>query len=981
MASAVAQAPPAVPALPDTQRLTAYSITSSQCVCSVGFALYADGTDVDNWIQVFIGTTRYLSTDPTFGWSLSSPTGPLSSIPRPITDAVLTFNSAQTGSVQIIGARRPRRLSQFPENRGVSARDLNVALTDIVAQNREAWDRGLTGGGGGGGGTVGFGSAGQLATYASNGNVVTGTSTPAVQTLSLIATDPNAAPQTGVPIQLFVNPDFTGAQLPPQNFNTEAGINVNINAENGVNAYNNSTCTNVTCSKNTYIAYTGVADYNAAGQHNAFGMYVWCFGNGDCSNGQSQIDYYGGQIAGDEGKGFNLTNLVSQGIPGNGIVTRTIGAVSASSCNTTLAQVVTATGNVQAVQVVQNAFCLVGDWVQFDHGPFFGGSANMSAAQITAVGAGPCPGVGCTISARILNNYASGKTVTGATVIQMTQNDMDGMGQQRFLVNLSGTAYGTSQTPGQGGGTQAKGDNPGFSIGFSGNEIMDGQNGSGTIAWAPGMVGGNSNNIGCMYLANDDLTNFQGTGTTLHSWYPILQVTSASTLRISSWDTATNNSYWSTHGGTFGTYLIRPCIQILYRDTAHNKIIAETTTTAWSAGNSVEVAFFADPDVGMHREAVATYTAGGRNRSMVGYGNVGARVFQTAINIDGSQNMVSGGGADNTAFVSGIKIGIGSGNVCCGNGIEILGAWNGAPASLGAPAGGAAIMIDPQTGAAVKDALQFNNWNGATGNIWHVNMGVAAAYTGAFANAGDLAIANEPASNSTGSVDLIDTGTGGLAWRAIHQGTGPCPGVNCFNTASMAIGADGAGQPLLQYGPGTASRDVFLYRDATKIFAINGAYGTGLSQAAAGIHVYNNIDSTQPSLAAATVVEYGTFDFTTSVNALTIGSIAGTGGSTRNVRLVAGGTPLFTLAAATPTANACAGFVLGTGSTDTAGKLTYTSATSCAINFGRTFTNAPACTVMPGSAASTVEVTTTTTVLTATFGTAQTAMSWLCFGS
>jgi hypothetical protein len=84
---------------------------------------------------------------------------------------------------------------------------------------------------------------------------------------------------------------------------------------------------------------------------------------------------------------------------------------------------------------------------------------------------------------------------------------------------------------------------------------------------------------------------------------------------------------------------------------------------------------------------------------------------------------------------------------------------------------------------------------------------------------------------------------------------------------------------------------------------------------------------------------------------------------------------------ANPTASACAGFALGTGSSDTAGRVTFTSATSCAISFGTAFTNAPFCTVAPGSAASTVTVTTSTTVLTATFGTANTSMFYQCFGS
>lgn len=138
---ASSQAPSPVPALPDTARVTTYSLSASTCACSVGFALYGDNTDVDEWIQVFVAGKAYLSTDPTFGWSLSSVTGSLGTIPRPITNAVLTFNSPQTAAVVIVGARRPRRLSQFSENRGVAARDLNQTVTDIIATQREIWDK------------------------------------------------------------------------------------------------------------------------------------------------------------------------------------------------------------------------------------------------------------------------------------------------------------------------------------------------------------------------------------------------------------------------------------------------------------------------------------------------------------------------------------------------------------------------------------------------------------------------------------------------------------------------------------------------------------------------------------------------------------------------------------------------------------------------------------------------------------------------
>lgn len=140
-APALAQVPPPVPALPDTERRTAYQLTASTCVCTVNMALYGDSTDYQSWVEVYLNGVLVNFNDPTFGWTITSPTGPLASIPRPITDGILTFTSAQTGTVQIVGARRPRRVSQFSENRGVAARDLNQVITDIVAQNRETWDK------------------------------------------------------------------------------------------------------------------------------------------------------------------------------------------------------------------------------------------------------------------------------------------------------------------------------------------------------------------------------------------------------------------------------------------------------------------------------------------------------------------------------------------------------------------------------------------------------------------------------------------------------------------------------------------------------------------------------------------------------------------------------------------------------------------------------------------------------------------------
>lgn len=141
MAAAFGAPPPPVPALPDTERRTPYSLSASNCNCALNIPLFGDGTDFWNWIEVWVNGVRVNYNDPVYGWTLTSPSGSLSTLPRPVTNAILTFNNVQTGTVQIVGARRPRRVSQFNENQGVAARDLNQALTDIVAQNRETWDR------------------------------------------------------------------------------------------------------------------------------------------------------------------------------------------------------------------------------------------------------------------------------------------------------------------------------------------------------------------------------------------------------------------------------------------------------------------------------------------------------------------------------------------------------------------------------------------------------------------------------------------------------------------------------------------------------------------------------------------------------------------------------------------------------------------------------------------------------------------------
>ena len=66
IAPAFAQAPPPpVASLPDTERRTSYAINSSTCTCSVGFALFGDGTDFNAWVEVWLNGVEVSYNDAT----------------------------------------------------------------------------------------------------------------------------------------------------------------------------------------------------------------------------------------------------------------------------------------------------------------------------------------------------------------------------------------------------------------------------------------------------------------------------------------------------------------------------------------------------------------------------------------------------------------------------------------------------------------------------------------------------------------------------------------------------------------------------------------------------------------------------------------------------------------------------------------------------------------------------------------------------
>lgn len=126
-----------IPALPDTERRTEYSgVSSSTGPFNVNFQLYGDSTDYGNWLAVWVnGVLKTAVTD----YTVATASGPaLGSACLPIVNAQVTFLAPQTGTIEIVGARRPRRASQFGVQPTINA--FNQVISDLTAMQRERWD-------------------------------------------------------------------------------------------------------------------------------------------------------------------------------------------------------------------------------------------------------------------------------------------------------------------------------------------------------------------------------------------------------------------------------------------------------------------------------------------------------------------------------------------------------------------------------------------------------------------------------------------------------------------------------------------------------------------------------------------------------------------------------------------------------------------------------------------------------------------------
>jgi hypothetical protein len=126
----------AIPSIPYNDRSVSYNPVSSTTEFAVDFPVFGDGSDLEVLVDGVVTAS---------GWSLTSPSGAIASLARPITDAKVTFSVGKSGvNITIKGKRQPRRTTQNAEGAPISARDVNLFFSDVVTTQQEHY-RGIVG--------------------------------------------------------------------------------------------------------------------------------------------------------------------------------------------------------------------------------------------------------------------------------------------------------------------------------------------------------------------------------------------------------------------------------------------------------------------------------------------------------------------------------------------------------------------------------------------------------------------------------------------------------------------------------------------------------------------------------------------------------------------------------------------------------------------------------------------------------------------
>lgn len=347
------------------------------------------------------------------------------------------------------------------------------------------------------------------------------------------------------------------------------------------------------------------------------------YGMGDCFFNSDRMDYWGGPYSGDEGVGWWSASFLGQ--PQGTHAIQNVTSVTRTTFSTTLTQVVFGSQNVQTVTVASTAGANVGDWIVVNQ-QVDSGHNSIEAVKITAVGSG-------TISGVFRNDHANSETITPALVLGLTS--LAFFGQQRVIVNMSGTSYSVGQIDGVSG----------FGLNNAG------------ASWSNSMVGGNALNIGAIAVTKDDFTGAPfSVGSPMKSWYQIISVASPTFLNIHSTTVSGDPSYRGV-GTLPSNYVIRPAARLLYLDNVGNtNAICETSTHTWTPGDTVESICCPYPDITGMDFRYAFYTGGCTARSLFSVSNVGARQFSYGALVQGSHDPLKTNNRDEWAYGVGMQI-------------------------------------------------------------------------------------------------------------------------------------------------------------------------------------------------------------------------------------------------------------------------------------------------------------------------------------
>lgn len=455
-------------------------------------------------------------------------------------------------------------------------------------------------------------------------------------------------------MRIIHSDDTSGLDTGFTNLNT---FSIDVTAYNGLNANGGHTT-----AKTSYIPFAITANYYGSGQRFGGTGILNGYGFGDLAWESISLTYAGGCVNGDEGTGFSTVNYLQQ----MRVLAKTqIASIpTQATISTTTTQAITGSRTAQTVTVASTAGVTFNQWVVVEQ-EVQSGTPNLEAVLVTAVN------TGVSITGIFRLNHPSGVTVTPAKVLVV--NTSGNMGQDRLLVNLSGSSYSTGTVASIAGGA------------FTG---------SGT-SWSNSMVGGTATNIGAIALTADDYTGtpFSSGAGTLKSWAPITVVTSTTVIGVFSFEVAGSTAYKGKGVASTGAYIIRPSARIL--QISGNTLILETSAHTWTAGDTVECAICPYPYVLGYQYHLANWTATGTN--LVGFLKVvnnGARAYGTGIDIN-ADTMAVGGGADTIGWTTGISLDQ------VGTGLRIIRATT------------AAIMLSsgPGTGSYTDIAGKIS-WNG-----------------------------------------------------------------------------------------------------------------------------------------------------------------------------------------------------------------------------------------------------------------------------